>query len=485
MRHTRFPTLAAMVCSFAMSGSAFAQVKFAGGDITAGAGIEALTTVRVAGDLDHVVFATYAPGDYTRLFIVEKEGRIKVLNLKTGVVSGTFFLDIADSLVGGGITTNDERGLLGLAFHPDYQNNGYFYIDYTNNLGTTIIARYSVSNDPEVADASSALILRTIAQPQPNHNGGWIGFGPNDGYLYIATGDGGNSCDTGIGHTSGTGNSQDITNNLLGKMLRIDVDGNDGPGGNYGIPPDNPFVDITGDDEIWAYGLRNPWRASFDRVTGDLYIADVGQGQREEIDYQPASSAGGENYGWRCMEGNACSSISGCSTTGCTCGDPALTDPIYEYTHGSGRSITGGYVYRGCDIPTLDGTYFFADYVFQRLWSFTYDGNNVLNFTTRTGELSPSSKGFTINQISSFGEDAKGELYIVDQGFGTTGQVFKIIPVDPTISPADLDCSGDVGVKDLLFLLGSWGPCDGCLADLDGDHAVGVKDLLFLLGEWG
>ena len=484
MRHTRFSTLAAMVCSCAMSGGAFAQVHDTRGAATAaGTGIEAMTTVRVAGNLDHVVFATHAPGDYTRLFIVEKQGFINVLNLKTGVLNATLFLDI-DALVGGGFSINDERGLLGLAFHPDYQNNGFFYVDYTDISGRTTIRRYSVSNDPEVANPGSGVTVLTISQPQVNHNGGWIGFGPNDGYLYIATGDGGNFCDTGSGHTSGTGNAQDITNNLLGKMLRIIPSTKPFVGG-YVIPPDNPFVGITGDDEIWAYGLRNPWRPSFDRATGDLYIADVGQGQREEIDYQPASSTGGENYGWRCMEGNACSSISGCSTTGCTCFDPALTDPIHEYSHSVGFSITGGYVYRGCAIPTLDGTYFFADYVFTRLWSFTYDGNNVLNFTSRLGELSPSSDGFSINQISSFGEDARGELYVVDQGGGATGQVFKIIPVKPTISPADLDCSGEVGVKDLLFLLGSWGPCDGCLADLDGDHSVGVKDLLSLLGSWG
>lgn len=472
MRHTRFSTLAAMVCSCAMSGGAFAQVHDTRGAATAaGTGIEAMTTVRVAGNLDHLTFVTYAPGDYTRLFIVEKQGRIKVLNLKTGVLNATLFLDI-DALVGGGLSTNDERGLLGLAFHPDYQNNGYFYVDYTNNVGTTTVARYSVSNDPEVADPGSALILLTIFQPFSNHNGGWIGFGPNDGFLYISTGDGGSAGDPG-------NRAQDITNQLLGKMLRIDVDGNDGPGGNYGIPAGNPFVGITGDDEIWAYGLRNPWRSSFDRATGDLYIADVGQNAWEEIDFQPADSTGGENYGWRCYEGDHTFNTGGCPPA------KTMVFPIHEYSHALGRSLTGGYVYRGCAIPTLDGTYFFADYVFTRLWSFTYEGKNNPTVTSRIAELSPSSDGFSINQISSFGEDARGELYIVDQGSGFSGQVFKIVPVKPTISPADLDCSGDVGVKDLLILLGTWGPCDGCLADLDGDHSVGVKDLLSLLGSWG
>ncbi len=489
MRHTRFPTLAAMVCSCAMSGGAFAQVNLAGGYATAGAGIGALASTRVATGLEWPVFATYAPGDFTRLFILEKRGRIRVLNLKTGVVTATPFLNI-DSLVGGGNSTNSERGLLGLAFHPGYQKNGFFYVDYTNNSSNTIVARYTVSGNPDIADVGSGVQILFINQPQTNHNGGWIGFGPNDGYLYIATGDGGNFCDTGSGHSSG-GNAQDITNNLLGKMLRIIPSTTVGVGG-YTIPPDNPFVGITGDDEIWAYGLRNPWRSSFDSVSGDLYIGDVGQGAREEIDYQPGSSTGGENYGWRCREGDVASSASGCSTAGCPAPD-SFTEPLHVYSHspppppaGFVCAVTGGYVYRGCAIPTLDGTYFLADFCGGATWSFKVVAGAVTEFTNRNPELTPSIEGFAVNQIVSFGEDARGEQYIVDQGGGgTSGQVFKIIPVDPTISPADLDCSGDVGVKDLLFLLGSWGPCDGCLADLDGDHFVGVKDLLSLLGSWG
>ena len=467
MRHTRFPTLA-MVCSCAMSGGAFAQVNLAGGDVTAGDGIEALTTIRVLFGVTRPVYVTYAPGDFTRIFIVEQPGRIRVFNTKTEVLNPTPFLDI-DGLVGGGQAGNDERGFLGLAFHPDYQNNGFFYVDYTDNSGRTTIRRYSVTNDPEIADPGSGVTLLTIFQPFPNHNGGWIGFGPDDGYLYISTGDGGSFNDPG-------NRAQDITNQLLGKMLRIDVDGDNGPGGNYGIPADNPFVDKVGDDEIWAYGLRNPWRPSFDRSTGALYIADVGQGSREEINFQPAGSPGGENYGWRCMEGNGCTGLSGC-----TCFDPALTDPIHEYFHNLGCSITGGLVYRGCDIPSLDGTYFFADWCTARIWSFAFDGKNVNNFRDRTSELAPGG-GLFISNISSFGEDARGEIYICDL-FGS--EVFKIVPVDPTISPADLDCSGEVGVSDLLLLLASWGPCDGCLADLDGDHVVGVSELLFLLASWG
>jgi len=309
-----------------------------------------------------------------------------------------------------------------------------------------------------------------MAQPFSNHNGGWIGFSPNDGYLYIGTGDGGSAGDPG-------NRAQDITNQLLGKMLRIDVDGDNA--GNYGIPQDNPFVGISGDDQIWAYGLRNPWRNSFDRVTGDLYIGDVGQSAWEEIDFQPADSIGGENYGWCCYEGNHSFNVANCAPP------DTMVFPIHEYNHALGMSLSGGYVYRGCAIPTLDGTYFFADWFLARLWSFNYDGNNVQNFTSRIDELSPSQDGFGINQISSFGEDAAGELYIVDQGSGASGQVFKIIPVDPTISPADFNCDGVVSAGDLLFLLASWGDCDGCRADLDGDHVVGASEILFLLSEWG
>lgn len=459
-----------MVCSCAMSGGAFAQVNLAGEDATAGGGIEALTTIRVLVGVSRPVYVTYAPGDFTRIFIVEQAGRIRVFNTKTEVLNPTPFLNI-DAFVGGGQVGNDERGFLGLAFHPDYQKNGYFYVNYTNNGGATTIARYSVTDDPEVADPGSGVTLLTISQPFVNHNGGWISFGPNDGFLYIATGDGGSACDP-------FQSDQDITNQLRGKMLRIDVDGDNGPGGNYGIPADNPFVDEVGDDEIWAYGLRNPWRPSFDRATGDLYIADVGQGAWEEINFQPFDSTGEENYGWDCMEGNHCPP--GCAPGACACFSPTLTDPIFEYSHGAGFSITGGFVYRGCDIPTLDGTYFFADFVFAVLWSFDFDGNNVNNFTNRTEELAPGG-GLFISSISSFGEDARGEIYICDL-FG--GEVFKIVPVDPTISTADLDCSGEVGVNDLLILLLSWGPCDGCLADLDGDHVVGVSDLLLLLADW-
>jgi glucose/arabinose dehydrogenase len=265
-----------------------------------------------------------------------------------------------------------------------------------------------------------------------------MGFGPLDGYLYIATGDGGGVCDASPGHTAGTGNGQDITNNLLGKILRIDPVGPSGGqspflrrsanGGPYWIPSDNPFVGVLGDDEIWSYGLRNPWRCSFDAVTGDLYMGDVGQNLHEEVDYQPALTPG-ENYGWRCMEGPFCSSVSNCTPTGCTCDAASLADPIFTLTETApASSVTGGYVYRGTALPALRGTYFFADFVTHRIYSFRTVNGTPGQFIEHTAKLTTSLDGHAVEDIASFGEDALGELYIVDRGTATTGEVFKIVP---------------------------------------------------------
>ena len=248
-----------------------------------------LTSEFVVGGLDQPLFVTAAPGDESRLFVVEQAGRIRIVDLtaEPPALVATAFLDITDRV----INDANERGLLGLAFHPDFQNNRWFYVDYTGAGGTTFVSRFSVpAETPQLADATSEQMLLTLAQPQGNHNGGWLGFGPLDGMLYIATGDGGGGGDDDAGHTPGVGNSQDITSNLLGKLLRIDVDAG---GGAYGIPADNPFVGAPGDDEIWAYGLRNPWRNAFDRVTGDLYIADVGSraGRRSTSSRLRASAA--------------------------------------------------------------------------------------------------------------------------------------------------------------------------------------------------
>lgn len=360
----------------------------------------------VADGFSNPVFVTHAPNDSTRLFVVEQFGRIKLI--KNGVVQGTPFLDISSKVNQGG----GERGLLGLAFHPNYSTNGFFYVNYIDQSafpGDTVIERYTVSGNPDIANASSGTILFTIDQPDSNHNGGWMGFSPNDGYLYIASGDGGGSNDP-------FNNGQSI-NTQLGKMLRIDVD----IAAPYN-PSTNPFFGATpGDDRIWAYGLRNPWRCSFDRATGDLWIGDVGQGAREEIDFQDASSTGGENYGWDVAEGFACLGGTG------TCGtNPGFTPPVYDYPRAEGHSVTGGYVYRGSDIVGLQGTYFFADFIFGDIWSFEYTGT-IQNFANRSAELEPAGTR-TIDNVSSFGEDADGEIYIVDYA---DGEIYKIAAVDP------------------------------------------------------
>lgn len=365
-----------------------------------------LTSVRVASGLSSPLYLTAPPGDLNRVFIVEQGGDIEILT--GGAILGSPFLDLTTI-----ISTGSERGLLGLAFDPDYNSNGFFYVNYTNVSGNTVIARYSVLGDPltsNTADATSAVILKTISQPEPNHNGGCMQFGP-DGMLYVGMGDGGGAND----QHGAIGNGQN-TGTLLGKMLRLDVDNPP----TY-VPADNPFVGAGNPlDEIWAIGVRNPWRFSFDRLTGDMYIGDVGQGQREEVSFQPAASAGGENYGWRCMEGTRCTSLSGC-----VCNAPELTLPIHEYTHGGSPfrcSITGGYVYRGTAIPGLQGTYFLADFCSNQIWSLRYDGVSVTDFQERTSELTPDIGA--IGSVSSFGEDAAGELYIMDLN---GGEVFQII----------------------------------------------------------
>jgi glucose/arabinose dehydrogenase len=391
---------------------------------------------RVATGLTRPLFVTAPPGDTGRVFIVEQRsgstGRVKILRLATQQVLPTPFLEVT------GVSTGNEQGLLGLAFHPDYASNGYLYVDFTDAAGTTVIRRYTVSADPNQADPSSAQVVLTISQPQENHNGGWLAFGP-DGYLYVAMGDGGGSDDNDAGHTVGTGNAQDLTSNLLGKILRLDVDGDAfpaDPNRNYAIPPDNPFVGVTGDDEIWAYGLRNPFRASFDRLTGDLYIGDVGQNSREEIDVQPATSAGGENYGWRLREGTIATPTGGVGGAK----PPGAIDPIYDYPHGTGPTqgfvVTGGVVYRG-PVASLQGLYVFADFQTARIWTLRWDGSDPAgfdgtNYTEFTDwgdapQFQPDAGALT--QISSFGEDAAGNLYVVS----LTGDVFRVTALPPPV----------------------------------------------------
>jgi glucose/arabinose dehydrogenase len=433
----------------------------------AGGSFEALDSVRIATGLDYPVFATYAPGDYNRLYILEKRGKIQVLDLTTNTYS--LFMNI-DARVRGGTSLNDERGLLGLAFHPDFEDNGHFYVYYTEEpSGGTMVERYSTVS-PDQGDPTSAVEIISFFQPFSNHNGGWIGFGP-DGYLYIGTGDGGSAGDP-------SRRAQDITNQPHGKMLRIDV--NTKTGGGYDIPADNPFVGLEGDDEIWAYGLRNPWRCSFDRETGDLWMADVGQSAWEEVSFQPASSTGGENYGWDCREGAHNFQFV------TECFDETFVEPISEYNHsctGGGFSITGGYVYRGCDIPTLRGIYLFADYQCSNIWTLEYDGKSTTRTNIRS-DISPSIDGFTISRIASFGEDLAGNMYIVSQTGSTNGSIFKLIPEVASIEDADVNCDGVIDTADLLIVLASWGPCPNCPADTNGDGTVDTEDLLHVLANW-
>jgi len=413
--------------------------------------VEALTlrSELFADGLTSPVHVTAPPGDFNRVFIVEQPGRIRIV--KNGSPLAVPFLGIEDLVAFGG-----EQGLFSVAFHPDYASNGFFYVNYTRRAdGATVIARYRVSSDPDVADPASAFVLLTIAQPYANHNGGQLAFGPKDGYLYIGMGDGGSSGDP--------GNRAQSDTTLLGKLLRIDVNS----GSPYGIPPDNPGGAWL--PEVWAKGLRNPWRFSFDRLTGDLYIADVGQGQREEIDYVPHGTGGGRNYGWRCMEGDLCT-----GSTGCSCTDPSLTAPLHVYSHALGCSVTGGFVYRGPS-SALQGTYFFADYCSATIWSFRVVGGTVSEFTDRTAELTPSS-GPAIGSISSFGEDAAGNLYICSLG----GRVYAIVASGTT---ADFDTDGDVDLADFSFYQGCFnGPnrryayLQCTVADFDADNDVDVTD---------
>ena len=432
-------------------------------------------TDRIVSGLTFPVFVTHAPGDASRLFIVQKGGIIRIFNLETQALLTTPFVTVTGIV--GGTSETSEQGLLGLAFDPNYAKNGQFYV-YLTGSGTNLIRRYTRSaSDPNIANASSAVTVLSWSDPFSNHNGGWMGFGP-DGNLYVGTGDGGSGNDP---NNAG----QTITNQRNGKMLRIKPN-TSASAPYYTVPAGNPFVGVTGDDEIWAYGLRNPWRCSFDRLTGDLWIADVGQNAVEEVNFQPAGELGGRNYGWRCMEGTSCTGLSGC-----TCNGAALTMPIRTYGHNTsgGYSITGGYVYRGCAIDGLQGTYFYADYVSNNSWSFRYNGSTVTDFTTRNSQFTPSLDGFTLNQISSFGEDANGELYVVDQGSSASqGAIFKIVPstgdrvCPPPCAAADLDCNGTVDANDLAALLANWGGTG--TGDIDDNGTVDSLDLAALLAAW-
>jgi glucose/arabinose dehydrogenase len=489
-------------------------VAVAGGLLTspvsAGSAVS-ITTEVVTDGSDVPTFLTQAPGDASRLFFTERDGRIRIV--LDGELLPGLFVDLSSIVNSGG----PEGSLGGLAFHPDYQDNGLFYVAYTNLDSDSVLAELTVTGNPNVADIASLRILLTFPELGPTHNIGWIGFGP-DGYLYVAKGDGGNN-------TAGVF-AQDIES-LFGKILRLDPCHDDFPADpdrNYGIPPTNPFVGVAGRDEIWSLGLRNPWRCSFDRGTGDLWISDVGQSSWEEISFQPAASTGGDNYGWNCMEGSSC------HLTGCTCNAPTLTNPVYEYDHLTGCAVIGGYVYRGSALPELQGLYLFADICAGKVWAYDISDDTVVQVL---GNASPYS----------FGEDLDGELYLLstinirkivffdcnDNGVPDTQDIADLtspdcnldsvpdecqadcngnsIPDDCDLTSgtsfdnngngipdecdeqADFDGDGVVGITDLLFLLGVWGDCPAppteCPADLNDDGVVGINDFLLLLGRWG
>jgi len=362
--------------------------------------VPALTLELVAGGLEQPLFVTGVPGDDTRLFVLEKAGRVRVL--VDGVLQEQPFLDIGSLVVNSG-----ERGMLGLAFHPNYAQNGLFYVHHSssqdNNDG--VVAEYKVDpTNPNLADANSRrLVLRIMNDPEANHNGGNLIFGP-DKLLYIGVGDGGGAND----QHGANGNGQNLSA-LFGKMLRIDVDGRD-VNGAYSIPPGN-LAEQTGQQalpEIWAFGLRNPWRYSFDACTGDLYIGDVGQNTLEEVDFLPATATAGTNFGWRLMEGPNCRPGDTVCPTADTSG---LTMPVDSYARTVGTSITGGYVYRGSSVPGLRGRYFYADYDSNVVFTFRIENGALADRQDVSDQIRPSDGG-NFGGIASFGTDNAGELYV-------------------------------------------------------------------------
>jgi glucose/arabinose dehydrogenase len=375
-------SLGSVVCASACAGDD------PGGPTGAGVRLQ-----EIVSGLSAPLYLTAPPGDAARLFIVEKTGAIRII--RDGVLLPDPFLDLSSRISNGA-----EQGLLGMAFDPDYATTGRFIVHFTDPAGNTTLSRFQVSANPDVADPASELVILTATQPFANHNGGQVAFGP-DGFLYLGLGDGGSGGDPG-------GRGQDLTD-LLGSILRIDVRSTE----PYAVPADNPFVQ-SGAPEVWSYGLRNPWRFSFDRATGDLYIADVGELAWEEVDISTAAqgSGRGANYGWNIMEGAHCFLADGCDQTG-------LTLPVVEYNHEEGCSITGGYVYRGSAIPALQGHYLYADLCQRWVRSFRYADGAVTEHTDRPSLTPPGA-------VLSFGEDALGELYILDE----SGRVSKIV-ADP------------------------------------------------------
>jgi len=409
------------------------------------------------------LYVTSPPGDRNRIFIVGQNGLIWFHRRGDPANQTTLFLDITTRVQS---SAGNEMGLLGLAFDPDYAANGLFYVNYTEGpIGGpwfTVVATYTLMpGDPDHGDPDSEVRLLRFSQPQTNHNGGQLQFGP-DGFLYVSTGDGGGASDQ-----HGTCGNGQALGTVLGKMLRLDVRGIDatslapdcgGAAAGYRVPSSNPFADGLGGscDEIWDYGLRNPWRSSFDAANGDLYIADVGQNCWEEVNYEPAATTNGAiNYGWRQMEAMHCfrppTTPLNCDPAGLTCSgspnclDPSLKLPVVEYGHSGGCSVTGGYVYRGCLAPALSGTYFYGDYCGGFVNSFRMVGGVVTQPLPRTAELGVGTS--LVNSLTSFGVDDQGEIHIVDRD----GTILKMLPPFP-----DLEVSGSQSLSPFTLGPGAW-----------------------------
>ena len=376
-----------------------------------------IAVVKIADVATKAIYLTQAPNDSNRLFVVNQKGMIYII--KNNITIDNPFLDISDR-VHGSLTPGSEEGLLGLAFHPKYQDNGYFFVNYVNKNDSTIVSRFSVTENPDLANKDSEKILIGLPQPFGNHNGGHLTFGPKDGMLYIGVGDGGKWGDP-FNH------SQNL-NTLFGAILRIDIDN----GEPYAIPIDNPFFGQKNKkQEIFCYGLRNPWRFSFDRITNNLIIGDVGQNLWEEVNWSSWEESKGGNFGWKIMEANHCYNPEEfCDTTG-------LILPVHEYPNNAaymkilmgmddkeatGCSVTGGYVYRGSENKRFWGTYIFGDYCTGRIWSFKLRNGKPASFQNLRKLLKNNSKDMPLF-ISSFGEDNAGELYIVDY----LGAIYKFI----------------------------------------------------------
>jgi glucose/arabinose dehydrogenase len=383
-----FQTALSLISALAASGCGS---QFENGTSEPPPGTEPVTLELVASGLNFPLYLTAPDGD-PRLFIVEKGGTIRIV--KDGALLPNPFLDIS-----GRVSTGSEQGLLGLAFHPQYATNGRFLVHYTDAAGETQVSGFRVSGDPDVADAATEVSILQADQPFPNHNGGQLLFGP-DGHLYVMLGDGGSAGDPG-------GRGQSLAD-LLGSLLRIDPLDE----GGYAVPPDNPFVGTAGArPEVWSYGLRNPWRATFDPATGDLYIADVGQGRWEEVDVSTSADGAGRglNFGWKLMEGPDCF-VQSCDRGG-------LQLPVLAYGHGDGCSITGGFVYRGAAIPALQGHYFYSDFCSGWVRSFRLENGGAVD-QFQWSRLAPGGN------VPSFGRDAAGEMYVMS----TAGVVLKIVP---------------------------------------------------------